>query len=258
MDRGVEANAQSLFHVTTRVHSETGFWGPVDSNHQFCEPHYASSYYLAEFYNSLSSFLYVALGIYLYRRLTDSWIRWACAWLVVIGFGSFLFHGTMRYSMQLLDEGPMVGFLGTCTLLKVKHHPWLQRNATFWRIVIFLQCIAVLLTYVWLNRYELFLHGFTALACVDAAIGYTLPTSETGWWLRNRCLLAIVIGKAIWEVENRFCQQYPAVWPLHVVWHLASCLSAYYGVLFNSLARNRTLDLRWAPLVPSLKAKADR
>lgn len=29
-------------------------------------------------------------------------------WMAVIGFGSLLFHATLKYSMQLLDEIPML------------------------------------------------------------------------------------------------------------------------------------------------------
>jgi dihydroceramidase len=255
--------SSSLFDITTRVHSETGFWGPVDANHQFCEPHYDKTFFLAEFYNALSSFLYVGIGIYIFCRIQDSWIRVACSWLCLIGVGSFLFHGTMRYSMQLLDEIPMVGLLGTGCLSKVEHHPWLRGNASLWRLAIFLLFAAVILTYVWFDRYELFIHGFTVLAAVDGVIAFTVPLTtvcqlQKGYFLRNASLVTIVVGKLLWDVEHRFCESMPQVWPLHVVWHVFSGMSAFYGVLFNSLVRDGNLGLNWAPLIPTpnaLKAK---
>jgi dihydroceramidase len=33
---------------------------------------------------------------------------WLYAWMGIIGLGSFLFHATLKYSMQLLDEIPML------------------------------------------------------------------------------------------------------------------------------------------------------
>jgi dihydroceramidase len=255
--------SSSLFDIKTRVHSETGFWGPVDANHQFCEPHYDNTFFLAEFYNALSSLIYVGIGIYIFRRIQDPWIRASSSWLCLIGVGSFLFHGTMRRSMQLLDEIPMVGMLCTGCLGKVEQHPWLHGNASQWRRFLFVLFVAVALTYVWFDRYELFIHGFTALVLVDGVIAYTMPLTtvnqvQTGNFLLYASFLSIVVGKILWEVEGRFCQSMPQVWPLHVVWHFFSGMSAYYGVLFNSLVRDGNLDLSWAFLVPapnSLKAK---
>jgi hypothetical protein len=161
----------------------------------------------------------------------------------------------MRYSMQLLDEIPMVGMLGTGCLSKVEHHPWLRGNTSLWRLVIFLFFLAVILTYVWFDRYELFIHGFTALALVDGVIAFTMPLkanfcqSQKGNFLRNASLVTIVVGKILWDVENRFCQSMPQVWPLHVLWHFFSGMSAYYGILFNSLVRDGNLDLSWAPFL---------
>jgi dihydroceramidase len=252
-----------LFDIKTRVHSETGFWGPVDANHQFCEPHYDNTFFLAEFYNALSSLIYVGIGIYIFRRIQDPWIRATCYWLCLIGVGSFLFHGTMRHSMQLLDEIPMVGLLGTGCLSKVEHHPWLHGNTSLWRFVVFISFAAVALTYVWFDRYELFIHGFTALVAVDGIIALTMPLRtvsqlQNGNFLRYSFLVTLLVGRFFWEVEDRVCQSMPQVWPLHVVWHFFSGMSAYYGVLFNSLVRDGNQDLSWAPLVPvpnSLKAK---
>jgi hypothetical protein len=169
----------------------------------------------------------------------------------------------MRYPMQLLDEIPMVGMLGTGCLSKVEHHPWLRGNTSLWRLAISLFFLAVILTYVWFDRYELFIHGFTALAAVDGAIAFTMPLptvclSQKGNFLRNASLVTIVVGKILWDVENRFCQSMPQVWPLHVGWHFFSGMSAYYGILFNSLVSDGNIELSWAPFLPAffeLKAK---
>ena len=37
-------------------------WGKIDAAHIFCEPKYATSPYFAEFYNAISSFVYVIAG----------------------------------------------------------------------------------------------------------------------------------------------------------------------------------------------------
>jgi len=226
-----------LWEVTSRVHAETGFWGPVDAIHQFCEPHYSTSFYFAEFWNAVSSLIYTALAWILYRKVLRSpmpgkpWLYSVCAWLAVIGIGSFLFHATMRRSCQLLDEGPMVGLIGTSILYKMDLHPWTRHNPRFFQIFFSILNLAVVSIYLYFDQYELFVHGFTMLVGIDIILGYAWNPGMCVY--REISLATVLLGKAIWEVENRACATHPEVWPLHVVWHMLSAASAYYGVLYG-------------------------
>ena len=161
----------------------------------------------------------------------STWMAVGFFWLAMIGVGSFLFHGTMRLSMQLLDEGPMVLFAGTGLLWKVDKHHWTYNNATFYHTLLGLVYLAVLWTYVWLDMYELFVHGFTALVLVDLAFSYSW--NEGNRSARDKGLIFVLLGKILWEIENRACESFPQVWVLHVCWHLLSAISAYYGMLYN-------------------------
>ena len=92
-----------------------GFWGAHDSLHTFCEPSYTTTFYAAEPYNALGSIVYAVVGVLNLRRLHGIgqplvWRATAGWWsLVIVGFGSFWFHVTMRYHMELLDEIPASG-----------------------------------------------------------------------------------------------------------------------------------------------------
>ena len=99
----------SLLQIPTQVHNITGFWGPVDAVHQFCEPHYATSFYVCEFFNGLSSIVFVLTAWHCYRTLPSNdkssdmnYIRSLCGWLGLIGIGSIAFHSTMRRASQFL------------------------------------------------------------------------------------------------------------------------------------------------------------
>ena len=95
--------SSSLWQIQTRVHNETGYWGPVDANHQFCEPHYVTTHYLAEPYNAISSFIYIIVAYAAFRRTKGAaWIQVMCLWLAVIGVGSFLFHGEYKSEIRSL------------------------------------------------------------------------------------------------------------------------------------------------------------
>lgn len=86
-----------------------GFWGPVDSNVDWCEPNYVQSYYVAEWWNTVSNlplFAMAAFGWRQARRHASGETRfWAAfCFLALVGVGSTLFHATLRYWAQLLDE----------------------------------------------------------------------------------------------------------------------------------------------------------
>jgi len=240
-------------HVETRTHNTTGFWGPPDSNHQFCEPHYTVTPFLAEFYNSWSSFIFVGTALYGLQHpqlRQDPFILGAFVWLIAIGLGSFAFHGTMQHHMQLADEIPMVGFMATLLLAKIGHpglgHPWVptDRAATLWVCLTLMICATLVWIYVILNLYEIFVHGFTMVVVLHTAIVCKFPKSPHAHkqvvmdWCSNGSLGAILLGRVVWEIENRCCQEYPFIWPLHTVWHGLSCLSAYFSIILTWYLRS--------------------
>ncbi|KAF9206293.1 Alkaline ceramidase 3 [Haplosporangium sp. Z 27] len=110
-----------------------GYWGPPTSSIDWCEDNYVLSYYIAEFFNSFSSFAMILLGeaaCYSINRLESSManrssvdgksaktaapvqslfrFKLAFRTITVVGIGSFLFHATLLHKMQMLDELPML------------------------------------------------------------------------------------------------------------------------------------------------------
>ncbi|KAF9316880.1 Alkaline ceramidase 3 [Podila horticola] len=100
-----------------------GFWGPPTSSVDWCEDNYVITQYIAEFFNSFSSFAMIFLGeaaCYSIDRLQasldriqpkkTSLFRFKLAFrtITVVGIGSFLFHATLLHKMQMLDELPML------------------------------------------------------------------------------------------------------------------------------------------------------
>jgi len=218
-------------------HHATGFWGPVEANHSFCEPHYAVSPYIAEFFNSTSSIIYILLALCV-RFPNDSLLRAAQVWLLAVGVGSILFHGTMRYVFQLADEIPMVGFLATLMVAKISTPHPLLNNGYIWmaKTLVLLFSVALITVYVVLDQYEIFIHGFTFMVLVDTVLTLTLLNTSGKWGkveLRAYIVsfVSIILGRIVWESEHLLCPSYPQVWPLHVVWHLCSCLSAYMAMV---------------------------
>ncbi|KAK3847183.1 MAG: ceramidase [Linnemannia gamsii] len=93
------------------AYDKVGYWSPNTSSIDWCENNYTVSYYIAEFWNSTSSLLIVAIALAGYMNLAsykERRITLLMQAFFVIGVGSVLFHGTLRHKMQLLDELPML------------------------------------------------------------------------------------------------------------------------------------------------------
>ena len=92
----------------------------------WCEENYQLTQYVAEFWNSLSSFSISAFALW---GLWESWrlglerrfYVWSFA-MFVVGLGSVVFHGTLLYHHQMLDEVPMMwaSFAWLFVLLQMK------------------------------------------------------------------------------------------------------------------------------------------
>jgi len=234
------------------------FWGPVDAMHQFCEAKYAVSPYVAEFWNTFSNIpCFVLPGLYtLLRGRCDFDLRvklmWAC--MAVVGMGSFMFHGTMRFKWEMLDEVPMVLLILTCLSTKDDTH-WIMSGR--WKIFIHATALLVgvggIYLYIAMEEYEMFLHTFTTLilldmgVCIMVAFGGYAGERRNGLRLFRRLVLvyicSITIGKLLWEIERQAC---PAgvggsLAFLHVAWHFFAGLSCYVGCMGDT--HNRFIAL---------------
>lgn len=214
-----------------------GYWGPHDSLHTFCEPSYKWSYYVAEPVNAVSSWCYMIVGMTNLVRLYSigsaplSW-RATIGWwsLIVVGIGSSLFHATMRYHMELLDEIPML-ILVACGFLQISDTHPLGRKYR-WRGIAVLEAILIVgltvLTIVYLitRVFGIFITGFTVGTLFLLGIYLATDTNPAYGYLGGRAAIRLVLARIAWELENHLCRSHPWVWPLHNVWHFGSCLAA--------------------------------
>ncbi|ATZ47641.1 hypothetical protein BCIN_02g08990 [Botrytis cinerea B05.10] len=92
--------------------SGPGYWGPVTSTINWCEEDYYATIYSAEIVNTITNLMFVILA----WKGMSSCIKYGhdrvflVAFLsyLVIGVGSMLFHSTLIYPMQLVDELAMI------------------------------------------------------------------------------------------------------------------------------------------------------
>jgi hypothetical protein len=256
--------------VTDKTQNITGYWGTVDTTATYCEPHYSWTPYCAEFVNAWSSLIYVVVGSYVMRKFANDdddktttaqpsffmgYLPMTGLWLVAIGLGSFLFHATMRYSMQLLDQLPMVGLLWSVVMHKAtsKQHAGIHKHGTLIQIFISLQAVVLVAVNLYLKLHAVFLHGFTAMVITDLVIAQLLQSaagpspSSTSQLLvalkkkvNRHALTYIIVGKMVWELEKQLCPSMPSIWPMHMIWHLLSAASIYNTCIFGHLCQLTT------------------
>ncbi|KLO89413.1 YPC1-alkaline ceramidase [Fusarium fujikuroi] len=91
---------------------QEGFWGQPTSTLNWCEEDYILSHYTAEITNTLTNVLFIALGIRGVRNCLkykhDTVFVIAYLGYLLVGCGSFAFHATLSYPMQLVDELSMI------------------------------------------------------------------------------------------------------------------------------------------------------
>lgn len=98
-----------------KSHDFPGFWGAPTGEFNWCELNYKSMLYVAEPFNTFTSLFYLVPAVLHltgwtapidYKRpLPLSIMLYSIAG---VGIGSVLFHATLTYKMQLMDELPMV------------------------------------------------------------------------------------------------------------------------------------------------------
>ncbi len=77
-----------------------GYWGNPTSTIDWCEKNYEQTFYIAEFWNTISNLGFLILGIYgLYKAIENGLekrFQLQFIALITVGIGSALFHGTLQ------------------------------------------------------------------------------------------------------------------------------------------------------------------
>ncbi|CAG2220514.1 ACER3 [Mytilus edulis] len=90
----------------------SGFWGIPTATIDWCEDNYSVTTYIAEFWNTISNFIFIIPSVaalyFAFIDHMDDRYKWCNGSVLTVGLGSWCFHMTLLYSMQLFDELPMI------------------------------------------------------------------------------------------------------------------------------------------------------
>lgn len=234
------------------------FWGPPTSTIDWCEENYLFSPYIAEIVNSFTNAMFILLAFHhIYSTFRNKHaklyifisIGFAC-----VGIGSFMFHSTLQYEHQLMDELPMVwvtaipfGHLFAWEKPEPYHSMWIYGNL--------LATVAFTYIYIFVFRDPEFHQVYYALLNFALIYKTYLVTQEVipdkKLRIRQYKLLALglalfAFGFFIWNLDNIYCSSLRS-WrrtiglPLGILleghgwWHIFTGFGIYYFIAYNML-----------------------
>uniref|UniRef100_UPI00358E40CF alkaline ceramidase 3 n=1 Tax=Myxine glutinosa TaxID=7769 RepID=UPI00358E40CF len=239
-----------------------GYWGPPTATLDWCEDNYVVSYYIAEFWNTVSNLLMILAPLYgaVYgglHAIRETRYLVAFLGLAVVGIGSWWFHMTLLYQMQLLDELPMI--YSCCILVYCLCETSKSKNTNNYPLGIFLFLYSVMVTAVYLAWKEPIFHQVMYALLVSSLI---LRSVYLAHWIYPQvqplvysAMGIFFVGFILWNVDNLFCSSWRKVraevpvlgvlTQFHAWWHILTGFGSYMHILFSLYVR--VLHLKYKP-----------
>ncbi|XP_029111229.1 alkaline ceramidase 3-like isoform X1 [Scleropages formosus] len=180
--------------------------------------------------------------------------------LAAVGVGSWCFHMTLQYEMQLLDELPMI--YSCCVFVYCLYECFKQENTVHHLVIVILFMFSVIVTVVYLQWKEPVFHQVMYGILVGCLVlrSVFIVTWVYPWLqpLAYTSLTVFLMGFLLWNIDNIFCdtlrdarRKLPpivgAVTQFHAWWHILTGLGSYLHILFS--LQTRTTYLRHRPKV---------
>nr|XP_033806020.1 alkaline ceramidase 3 [Geotrypetes seraphini] len=244
-----------------------GYWGSPTSTLDWCEENYVVTFYVAEFWNTVSNLIMILSpvcgAIQVIRDGLETRYLAAFLGLSAVGMGSWCYHMTLQYEMQLLDELPMI--YSSCVLVYCLYECFKHRNSYNYLLVFILILFSLIVTIVYLRwKKPLFHQVMYGLLVFILVLRSVYIITWVYPWLRSLAYTSLglfLMGFFLWNLDTLFCdtwrgarQKMPpvlgAVTQFHAWWHVLTGLGSYLHILF--CLYTRTLYLKYRPRVKFL------
>lgn len=223
-------------HLRSDDMSPIGLW-PQTATIDWCESNYELSYYIAEFWNTLSNLAFIVPPLSQYIALAkfkniEPAYRLAFLSLALVGVGSFCFHMTLVRFMQMFDETSMIlvslhGFY----LLYLIRDPKVNKKTLL--AVLFCYGLVFLSLYIFLVSWPIFHHTtFALLVYGSIIIGYQLKQRHGSHYKFWTVITLQHLGFIFWLIDKHYCELlttfrehyvpylFRPTFQFHALWHL--------------------------------------
>ncbi|KAF8542117.1 ceramidase [Trichophaea hybrida] len=218
------------------------YWGPVTATINWCEEDYYLTQYCAEIVNSLTNIIFICLAIRgmrnCYKEGHDVIFFVAFMGYFVVGVGSFLFHSTLWYSMQLVDELSMIYSTSLMMWASFTHGKSLRYSIAvdpkFHQDAFGLMTVVVL---------------FRSFYLMESNIRAVDPACVNHMWRMVAWGISVFLaGYGLWMLDNIYCgdlrgwrRSVGMPWGFflegHGWWHLLTGVGAYYELMYGIYLR---------------------
>ncbi|KAK9722013.1 alkaline ceramidase ydc1 [Basidiobolus ranarum] len=244
--------AESLNAITL------GYWGKRTATLDWCEENYVVCKYIAEFHNTLTNAVFVLLALYglhtVKKLKMETRFLTSFGTFMMVGIGSWCFHMTLLYEMQLLDELPML--FATCVLIYSVFETK-ETSIYGWKFPVLLFVIATLISTIYILVKSPLFHQLS-YGCLTAVLVFralylfiSLPSGPAKRSMQRLLITSwgsYALGFLAWNIDNEFCPQIRAAraylgspWDsllqLHGWWHILTGLGSYVYIVFSQYIR---------------------
>lgn len=219
--------------------------------------------------NTLSNLGFIIAGFYgawqcyNYRKFVPIRYSFLFIWMGAIGIGSLLFHATLLYSMQLLDEIPML--FSNSQMLYVLWHPSVDlemvRGIPKWirssPIGYYAFSILITVLYISVPSCTLFFqvsYGVMILLMAISLHFYArqIPSGDSVKVLLQRAAIFMISAFTLWNIDNLMCEklrhfrsQYlptflGPLFQFHAWWHVLTMVSGTHSLIAMTVAWCKT------------------
>jgi dihydroceramidase len=235
------------------------YWGAPSATIDWCEENYLFSPYIAEIVNALTNIGFVLLAIHHIYSTFKNDHGWMYIFISLgfasVGIGSFMFHSTLWYEHQLMDELPMVWV----TAIPFGYiYGWDKPSfwQFFWNFGTFLITSLFTYAYIFIYRNPVFHQVFYAILNFGViyksikTIQKVIPDPnirKSQYKLLIFSFSLFIFGFFIWNLDNVFCptirhwrRNYLGL-PFgiflegHGWWHVFTGLGIYYFIVYNMI-----------------------
>ncbi|GLD96533.1 hypothetical protein PINS_up017566 [Pythium insidiosum] len=225
-----------------------GFWGEPTATIDWCETNYEHSQYIAEFWNTVSNLLFVALGLYGLARSVQQGVEWRFhaqfIAVMITGIGSAMFHGTLQLVHQQCDETPMVWAM--LVWIYIVYNNEFRKAGLTDAVVIPLLTLTgvgfaiVHAIYRFTTLFQVFFGFLASLCCIRLCFHYAQVKDPRARAIARCYVRNSLIGFSMWMMDYHLCH-YVVRLPInpqgHAWWHLFMGVASYHGPLFMQYVR---------------------
>ncbi|XP_064389021.1 alkaline ceramidase 3-like [Halichondria panicea] len=248
-------------YIAPEQGDRVGVWGSPTSTLDWCEENHVLSYYIAEFWNTVSNAAMIVPALWglwkCYSNHLETRYYLCYIGLLAVGVGSLLFHGTLLYTMQLLDELPML-ILSACmlfTLYEMGQPRGVYPTSTYIRTVLLMAYTTIVILVYLIIPDPVFFEGAYAVMVLGLVVhGFYSISKYSGSRLVPMALGSMAVygfGFVLWNIDNHFCPKlreyrssshiFAPLTQLHAWWHIFAGAGTYLHVLLSSRLRMQTL-----------------